>query len=204
VCVLLEVPGRKGEPRGRLESSFTRASLPAVRGIYTPHVGERRSIQHSFTVEEVRAFAEASGDRGLQHVAPDHEGRLMVHGLLLGMLPTRVGGRLNFLAREMSFEFLHPVFTGDTVRCEVVLTQWEPTALRTLVRAEWACLNQEGVAVMRGRAAGIVRASDARKRSKRGSIPAAVPEVSDTLIRHPDAAGSRKREHHEETAGPAK
>lgn len=90
---------------------------------------------------------------------PDARGRLMVHGLLLGTLPTVVGGELNFLAREMTFEFLRPVFTGDTVRCEVVLTRWEPTGDRILVTAEWQCHNQDRAAVMRGRAAGIVRQS---------------------------------------------
>jgi 3-hydroxybutyryl-CoA dehydratase len=78
---------------------------------------------------------EASGDRGLHHVTPDAQGRLMVHGLLLGTLPTIVGGQLSFLAPEMSFEFLRPVFTGEPVRCDVVLTQWEPTGPRILVTA---------------------------------------------------------------------
>jgi len=121
-------------------------------------VGDKQSIEHTFTLDEVRAFVDASGDRGLQHVKPDSRGRLMVHGLLLGTLPTIVGGRLNFLAREMTFEFLRPVFTGEPVRCDVVLTKWEPAADRILVAAEWECANRDQLTVMRGRATGIVRA----------------------------------------------
>ena len=81
----------------------------------------------------------------------------MVHGLLLGTLPTTVGGQLNFLAREMNFEFIRPVFTGEAVLCEVVLTRWEPTGDRVLVSAEWVCYNQDRITVMRGGASGIVR-----------------------------------------------
>ena len=49
----------------------------------------------------------------------------MVQGLLTATLPTKVGGDWNYIAREMNFEFLRPVFTGDTIRCEVTITQLE-------------------------------------------------------------------------------
>lgn len=87
----------------------------------------------------------------------DSQGRLMVHGLLLGTLPTILGGRMNFLAREITLEFLRPVFTGEPIRCDVVLTQWEPTGDRILVAAEWSCVNREQATVMRGRASGAIR-----------------------------------------------
>lgn len=101
---------------------------------------------------------DASGDRGVHHIIPDSRGRLMVHGLLLGTLPTIVGGRLNFLAREMTFEFLRPVFTGEPVRCDVVLTRWDAEGDRARVDAEWECVNHDQQIVMRGRASGVVRA----------------------------------------------
>jgi 3-hydroxybutyryl-CoA dehydratase len=80
-----------------------------------------------------------------------------MHGLLLGTLPTIVGGQLNSLARDMQFKFPRPVFTGDTVRCEVVLRKWDPGGSRGLVEAELECVNQAQVTVVRGRAPGIVR-----------------------------------------------
>ncbi|MCI4353556.1 MAG: hypothetical protein L3K14_09300 [Thermoplasmata archaeon] len=130
----------------------------AGAGSGTPKVGDRRSTEQTFAVEEVRAFGEASGDKGLRHVVPDAQGRLMVHGLLLGTLPTKIGGELNFLAREMALEFLRPVLTGDTIPCDVVLRRWKaPAERRTLVTAHRECTNQDRVVVMRGRADGLVR-----------------------------------------------
>lgn len=128
----------------------------------TPALGDRRTIVHTFTVDEVRTYAEISGDRGVQHLVPDPEGRLMVHGLLLGTLPTVVGGSLNFLAREMTFEFLRPVWTGEEVRCDVELTHWEESGDRVRVSAEWTCRTAGDVTVMRGRASGIVRRESPR------------------------------------------
>lgn len=122
-----------------------------------PNVGDRRIVEHVFTVEEVRSYSALSGDRGAQHVVPDSAGRLMVHGLLLGTLPTTVGGAFSFLAREISFEFLAPVWTGERVRCEVQLTRWEDVGERVRVAAEWSCRNPDDVTVMRGQASGIVR-----------------------------------------------
>ena len=78
-------------------------------------VGQRLTWERTFTEEDVRQFAEVSGDRGAHHVEPGPDGRVMVQGLLTATLPTKIGGDLNFIAREMTFEFLRPVFSGDAV-----------------------------------------------------------------------------------------
>src|SRR6266852_9211649 len=88
-------------------------------------VGDSISWERTFTVDEVMRFGELSGDQGIHHVEPDEQGRLMVQGLLTATLPTKIGGDLNYIAREMAFEFLRPVFTGDTIRCEATITQYE-------------------------------------------------------------------------------
>ena len=80
----------------------------------------------------------------------------MVHGLLTATLPTKVGGDLDYLAREMVFEFLRPVFTGDTIRCEVVLTHVERDVGRTNVGGTFRCWNQDGKDVLTGRTRGVV------------------------------------------------
>ena len=46
-----------------------------------------------------------------------------MHGLLTATLPTKIGGDINFIAREMIFKFHRPVFSGDTVRCEVTILE---------------------------------------------------------------------------------
>jgi 3-hydroxybutyryl-CoA dehydratase len=120
-------------------------------------VGDIVSWQRTFTEDDVRLFNTISGDEGVHHVTPDEQGRLMVHGLLTATLPTKVGGDMNFIAREMRFQFYRPVFAGDTVSCEVTIVALEPLDKYTNVRSEFVCRNQNGKEVMSGYALGIVR-----------------------------------------------
>jgi 3-hydroxybutyryl-CoA dehydratase len=76
---------------------------------------------------------------------------------LTATLPTKLGGDLNFIARELTFEFLRPVFTGDTIRCENTITRLEKQEGRTLLEAAYVCRNQHGKEVLSGRTHGIVR-----------------------------------------------
>lgn len=81
----------------------------------------------------------------------------MAHGLLTATLPTKIGGDLNFIAREMTFQFQRPVFAGDTIHCEVTLMDLEPGEEFTRVVSRWACSNQHGKDVMTGEARGVIR-----------------------------------------------
>ena len=87
----------------------------------------------------------------------DEKGRLLVHGLLTATLPTKIGGDLNFLAQEMIFQFVRPVYTGDTIRCEVTLTRLEKEEGHTRLDSEWVCTNQRGKEVLLGNSTGIIR-----------------------------------------------
>lgn len=119
-------------------------------------VGDVIAWERSFSEEEVRLFGRLSGDEGIHHIKPDQRGRLMVQGLLTATLPTKIGGDLNFIAREMVFEFIRPVFTGDTIRCEVTLTHMEEAGENTNLWARWVCRNQDGREVLTGRAQGTI------------------------------------------------
>ena len=88
-------------------------------------VGEKITFERTFTKEDVALFTEVSKDEGVHHVTPDEQGRFVVQGLLTSTLPTKVGGDFNVLARKMDFEFLRPVFSGDTIRCDVTSEQFE-------------------------------------------------------------------------------
>ena len=88
--------------------------------------GETLSWTRTFTEDDIRDFARLSGDAGTHHLQPDEQGRLMAHGLLTATLPTKIGGDLNFIARELTFQFLRPVFAGDTITCEVTLVDLQP------------------------------------------------------------------------------
>ena len=124
-------------------------------------VGDIVSWRRTFTEEDVRLFGSLSGDEGVHHVTPDDQGRLMVQGLLTATLPTKIGGDLNFIARQMIFRFLRPVFAGDTVQCEVTIVELAPSEQYTRLSCQWVCRNQHEKEVMTGQADGIVRVGTA-------------------------------------------
>src|SRR2546423_7711676 len=121
-------------------------------------VGDVMAWERTFGEEDVRLFGRLSGDEGVHHVAADEQGRLMVQGLLTATLPTKIGGDLNVIARAMVFEFHRPVFTGDTIRCEVTIAGLERVEGRTNMTATWVCRNQHGREVLTGHVHGVVRA----------------------------------------------
>lgn len=120
-------------------------------------IGEVISWQRTFTEEDIRLFATLSGDQGVHHLQPDERGRLMAHGLLTATLPTKIGGDINFIARELTFAFHRPVFAGDTITCEVTVTALEAVEKYFNLGTSWVCSNQDGKEVMTGRAHGVVR-----------------------------------------------
>jgi acyl dehydratase len=112
--------------------------------------------QRLFTEEDIRLFGKLSGDEGIHHIQTDEQGRLMAQGLLTATLPTKIGGDLNFIAREMTFCFLRPVYAGDTIECKVTITNLHEERGLVNVSSQWQCSNQRGKDVMNGHARGII------------------------------------------------
>ncbi len=121
------------------------------------NTGDKIRWSRTFSEDDIRMFARLSGDQGIHHLVPDDKGRLMAHGLLTATLPTKIGGDINFIAREMTFQFHRPVFAGDTIECEVTLTEREPGANFINIASTFVCRNQEGKEVMTGQARGVIR-----------------------------------------------
>jgi acyl dehydratase len=119
-------------------------------------VGEIITFERTFTEEDVELFTKISGDEGSHHVTPDEQGRLVIQGLLTATLPTKIGGDNNVLARTMNFEFLRPVFTGDTIICEVTIKRLEKQDNRTHITATFLCKNQNEKEVLRGDFSGVI------------------------------------------------
>lgn len=119
-------------------------------------IGEVIIFERTFNVEDVELFTKISGDVGIHHLDPDEQGRLVVQGLLTATLPTKVGGDHNVLARTMNFEFMRPVYTGDTIVCEVTIEQFEQYDNRTQITASFICTNQNEKEVLRGNFAGVI------------------------------------------------
>jgi 3-hydroxybutyryl-CoA dehydratase len=119
--------------------------------------GDTLSWTRTFTDDDIALFAKLSGDQGEHHLIPNDQGRLMAHGLLTATLPTKIGGDLNLIAREMTFRFHRPVFAGDTIECVVTLTSAEQGDGFLNIVTEWKCTNQHGKEVMTGGGSGIIR-----------------------------------------------
>ena len=119
--------------------------------------GDTLSWTRTFTDDDIALFAKLSGDQGEHHLTPNDQGRLMAHGLLTATLPTKIGGNLNLIAREMTFRFHRPVFAGDTIECVVTLTSAEQGDGFLNIVTEWKCTNQHGKEVMTGGGSGIIR-----------------------------------------------
>jgi 3-hydroxybutyryl-CoA dehydratase len=120
-------------------------------------VGDIIRFERMFTKEDVEIFTKVSWDEGDHHIHPDEQGRLVIQGLLTATLPTKIGGENNVLARTMNFEFVRPVFTGDTITCEVRIEELEPRDNnRTSIMATFLCTNQNEIQVLRGSFAGVI------------------------------------------------
>lgn len=119
--------------------------------------GDIVRFERTFTKEDVELFVKVSKDEGEHHCQPDELGRFVVHGLLTATLPTKVGGDFNVLARKMHFEFIRPVYTGDTILCEVTIEKYEPKkADRMLIETAFSCTNQHDEEVMIGSFSGVI------------------------------------------------
>lgn len=122
-------------------------------------VGRVFAYERTFSEADIEDFGRVSGDQGAHHVGAAPGGRLMAQGLLTATMPTKIGGDMDFVAREMWFEFVRPVWAGDTVRCEVSVVSARPGTDRTWYTLEIACSNQVGDEVLRGRCVGFPAAS---------------------------------------------
>ena len=120
-------------------------------------VGDIITFERAFTIRDVELFTEVSCDEGIHHITPDEQGRLVIQGLLTATLPTKIGGEHNVLARTMNFEFLKPVFTGDTIICQVKIEKYERQENnRTSITASFLCKNQNEIEVLKGNFSGVI------------------------------------------------
>jgi acyl dehydratase len=119
--------------------------------------GTTLGYERTFTREDVERFAELSGDRGVHHRVESADGRVLVHGLLTASLPTKLGGDIDYVAADMHFDFVAPVYVGDTVRCELRIEEAVQGERNTRVRLAGACANQNGQEVLRFSSRGVIR-----------------------------------------------
>jgi 3-hydroxybutyryl-CoA dehydratase len=111
-------------------------------------VGQTFTFRRTFTDGDVALFCGVTGDFNPYHqdesfAKASWYGRLTIPGLLTGSMLTHIGG---MLAIEMSFEYVAPVFVGDTITCTVTVIEKDEAKRRISANARF--LNQDGVEVL--------------------------------------------------------
>src|SRR4028118_845539 len=104
------------------------------------HVGQTFTFRGTFTDGDVAMFCGVTGDYNPYHqdeafARESSYVRLTIPGLLTGSMLTHIRGLLGFLATEMSFEYLAPVFVGDSVSCTVTVKEKDETKHRIAASA---------------------------------------------------------------------
>ncbi|PCI40239.1 MAG: enoyl-CoA hydratase [Elusimicrobia bacterium] len=123
-----------------------------------PELAEGQTIrfERPITEDDVLKFADVSGDKGRHHMEKDQQGRLMAHGLLTATLPTKLGGDLNYMARKMAFDFMQPVYSGDTLICVGTVVSILRRPKRLKARFSFEIKNQHGDIVATGSTFGFI------------------------------------------------
>lgn len=122
-------------------------------------VGRRASLTRRVDMEDIRAFAQATGDFNPVHVDQAFaEGTLfkgiIAHGMLAaGLISAVLGNELPgpgciYLGQEL--RFLRPVRPGDTITAEVEV--WEIDSAKSRVVLRTVCKNQHNEIVVDGQA----------------------------------------------------
>lgn len=132
--------------------------------------GETFEYTHTFSRDDVEAFARLSGDRGRHHVEPDAQGRLIVHGLLVCSVPTRLGAEIDYVARDSQWLFIRPIYVGDPMAAKVKITtvveeeRWWRIGMDIRIR------DASGKLAVRGESNGVILFDE---EAARGPVPGA-------------------------------
>jgi len=140
------MPGPTPEFEQRLQEAFE-----------TLTEGQTFVFRRTFTAGDAALFCGVTGDFNLYHIddtfaRSSRFGRPIIPGLLTGSMLTHVGGLLGFLAIEMTFQFVAPVYVGDTITCTVTIVHKDPA--KQLVVGAARFVNQDDVDVLRARFSG--------------------------------------------------
>jgi 3-hydroxybutyryl-CoA dehydratase len=142
------------------EGSTTLMNRPTLpkRFITSPVVGERVSFTRTLTEADIALFIGTTWDVNPLHTddvycsATPFKHRI-VPGLLTASLLTHLGGLWAFLATEMHFHFLAPVYVGDSITADAEVREVNLQTGQVLLGCR--CTNQAGREVLRADIRGI-------------------------------------------------
>lgn len=122
-------------------------------------IGETASRTKTISDEEVRAFAQISGDTNSIHLDDSYAastpfGRRIVHGMLTASLISAVIGNdlpgIGTIYLGQDLKFKAPVFIGDTVTATVEIVKYREDKRITTLRT--TCTKADGTLVIEGEA----------------------------------------------------
>lgn len=129
-------------------------------------IGVTSSRTRTITDEDIRAFAQASGDTNSIHLddayaASTPFGRRIAHGMLTASLISGILGNdlpgVGTIYLGQNVKFKAPVFIGDTVTATVELTNYRED--KRIATFRTTVTNQDGVLVLDGEAVVIAPAT---------------------------------------------
>ena len=120
-------------------------------------IGQKASVQKTFTAADVTAFAGISLDVNPVHMSDGYAkntifGKQIVHGILTsGLISAVLGNQLPgpgtiYLGQEL--KFTAPVYLGDDITATVEIIELRPE--KKVVRLNTTCVNQDGKTVVTG------------------------------------------------------
>lgn len=121
-------------------------------------IGDTFSVSRTFSEQDVLEFADVSRDYNPVHFdkrfarVKNFEGRIC-HGLLVASLLTEIGGQIGWLASGMNMEFKKPVYFGETIKCDLSITEIDE---RGRAKAEAVFTNENAITVLEVVLTGIV------------------------------------------------
>jgi len=122
-------------------------------------IGDSASMTKTFTDQDVRTFAEISGDKNPVHLDDEYAastrfGKRLVHGILTsGMISALLGMQLpgpGSIYIQQTLNFQAPVYIGDTVTATVTVTKIREN--KPIITLKTVCANQDGTVVIDGEA----------------------------------------------------
>lgn len=120
-------------------------------------IGQKASVQKTFTAADVTAFAGISLDVNPIHMSDKYAestvfGKRIVHGILTSSLISAVlanklpGPGTIYLGQEL--RFTRPVYLGDDITAEVEIVELRED--KKIVKLNTTCYNQDGKVVISG------------------------------------------------------
>ena len=114
-------------------------------------VGEKVSFTRTLTEADVALFIGVTWDVNPLHTDDMYVGKLpfkrrIVPGLLTASLLTHIGGLWAFLAEDMHFKFLAPVYIGETITAKAEIVEIDESG--KWVKIDCCCINNENHEVL--------------------------------------------------------